>query len=45
MDNESGFAAHGDTFDEKLALKDSSHFHDVTDVQTYQIRSGIPEDR
>ena len=46
MENDSGFAANGaDTFDEKLTLKDSSHFHDVTDVQTFQVHSGIPEQR
>ena len=44
MDNEIQAAA-TDALDQKLTRKDSSQFHDVTDVQTYQIASGIPEER
>ena len=50
MDNEPSESANlagtmTDAFDEKLALKDSQHFHDVINVQAYQVTSGIPEDR
>ena len=50
MDNEPTDSANptrtmADAFDDKLALKDSQHFHDVTNVQAFQVTSGIPEDR
>ena len=34
-----------DVLDDKLALKDSQHFHNVIDVQTTQVASGMPESR
>ena len=33
------------SFDEKLALKDSTSFNNVIDVQTTQVTSGVSQDR